>query len=253
MLSGLLEARFTPSADGLMRARVSARPPLELRGPFVAGSVSGYYLRNTTAGVLAGDTYSVDVMAGSGASVRVGASSATKVHAGASSLDVRLAVEPGALLVWGPHATILHAGASYRQETRVTLAPGGRVVLAEVLVLGRLAHGEWFQLECLENVLGVSPPACAPLFSESYVLRPGPDLVASMAGRGVLVSVYALGFDALSSGPVFDAVLGRSSELCGWSELPNHAGLAGRALAESLSRGTELASQMVEAVTKANR
>ena len=74
-----------------MRACVSARAPLELRGPFIADGLSSYYLRNITAGVLAGDAYRVDVTAEAGTAVRVAASSATKVYActgGESSVTV---------------------------------------------------------------------------------------------------------------------------------------------------------------------
>ena len=121
MLFGSLQARFTRATDGSTKACVSARSPLELRGPFSQGDVPGYYLRNTTAGVLADDAYCVDLWVAESAAACVNASSASKVYAGASSLDVSLQVERDAVLLWGPHATILQAGAAYRQETRVSL------------------------------------------------------------------------------------------------------------------------------------
>jgi urease accessory protein len=204
--------------------------------------VPGYYLRNTTAGVLAGDSYRVDVTAAADTAAHVGASSASKVYAGESSLDARLAVEPGALLVWGPHATILHAGAAFRQETRVTLAPGGRALLAEVLVLGRLARGERFQFERLENLLEINSPACETLYSEAYVLSPDRHLIASMAGHGVLASVYALGFDAADAGACLQGALADACGYGGWSILPNDAGVVARLLAGSLSQGSAFVS-----------
>ncbi|HLG10992.1 MAG TPA: urease accessory protein UreD [Dehalococcoidia bacterium] len=248
-LNGSLEARFTCSEHGSPRVRVQARPPLELRGPFAGAGVPDYFLRNTTAGLLDGDAYRVDVTAAAGTSVHVGASSASKVYAGESSLDVRLAVEPGALLVWGPHATILHAGASYCQETRLALAPGGRAILAEVLVLGRLARGERFQFQRLESLLEVSPPACEPLYSEAYSVTPGPDLIAGLAGHGVLVSVYALGFDPSEAGAGFEAAL-TATCLAGWSALPNGCGAVFRALSGSLSQGARFAEEALAGLLK---
>jgi urease accessory protein len=251
-LSGSLQACFTPGSTGATHVRVDARAPLELRGPFADGDVPGYYLRNTTAGVLAGDSHHVDVTAAAGASVRVGASSASKVYAGESSLDAQLTVEPGALLVWGPHAIILHARAAYRQETRVVLAPGGRALLAEVLVLGRLARGERFEFESLESTLVVERPTGEGLYSESYVVTPGPDLVASMAGDGVLASVYALGCDISGATSVFEAALVNACGIGGWSALPNGCGAVARLLTDSLSHGSLFAEGCLRAAPGTN-
>jgi urease accessory protein len=237
-LTGTLAA--TINARG---ARVQAKAPLELRGPF---SGSAYFLRNTTAGVFGGDAYEVEVTASSGCAVRVSGSSATKVYVGSegeSSLDVRLTVEPGATLVWGPHATIVQGGARYRQATLLSGAVGGRAVLGEVLALGRPARGELFDFNRLESRLDVNL-AGASVYSEAYVLQPGPDLVASMAGRGVLASVYGIGFDA-AEGDRLDCLLAKNEQPAGWSLLPNHAGVVVRCLSGSLSQ----AQSLVEAVT----
>jgi urease accessory protein len=185
--------------------------------------------------VLADDAYRVDVTAAAGTVVRVAASSATKVYAcrgGESSLRVSLAVEPGALLVWGPHATIVQTGAAFRQETVVEVAAGGRAVLAEVLVMGRLARGERSGFERIESCLDVALDG-APAYSEAYGLAPGPDLVASMAGRGALASVYVLGPEGDAATRLDEALC--DQRLAGWSRLPNGAGIVVRGLCESLS------------------
>jgi urease accessory protein len=240
-LEGSLAARFSPAGGGAVRAQVSARSPLELRGPFPRGGLPEYWLRNATAGALDGDSYRVDVTAKTGAAVSVAAGSAGKVYAGSASLDVRLQVEPASLLVWGPHLTIVQAGAAYRQSTLVTVAENGQAILAEVLALGRLARGERFEFESLESELDVIGSGGALLFSEAYVLRPHADLAASMAGCGVLVSVYALGLPAALATHGLEAAFGAACTPAGWSRLPNGAGWAGRALAETLSQGAELA------------
>jgi len=186
------------------------------------------------------------VTAITGSTVRVGSSSATKVHDGAgrgSSLSMRLTVEHGATLLWGPHATIVQAGACYRQSTAVSLAHGARAMLGEILVLGRLARGEQFEFARLESDFEVTRCG-APVYSESYCLVPGPDLVASMAGRGVLTSVYLLGIEHSA----MEAQMGRKLEdepLAGWSSLPNDAGLVVRCLCDSLSKGHALVERVV--------
>jgi len=245
-VTGALDARI-----GAAGARVRAKAPLELRGPFPGAS---YYLRNTTAGVFGGDVYEVDVTSAAGSTVRVASGSATKVYAGngcQSSLAVRLTVEPGATLLWGPHATIVQAGASYRQATAVSVARGGRALVGEVLVLGRLAYGERFDFQRIESRLTVTLDG-APVYNEAYSLRPGRDLVASMARRAVLASVHAIGFEATEAAPQLERALAGES-LAGWSELPNGAGLVVRGLCDALSAGQDLVERVMALGVRSDR
>ena len=249
-------ARLTDTLTGSLTATIHSRgakieayAPLELRGPFPGAS---YYLRNTTAGVFGGDAYAVDVTASADSTVRVSGSSATKVYVGTdgeSCLSVRLNVEPGATLIWGPHATIVQGGARYRQSTHVDVAAGGRTILGEILALGRLARGEQFDFDRLESSLNVR--LCETrVYSEAYILQPGPNLVASMAGRGVLASVYAIGFDA-TVGERLNCLLTERNELAGWSALPNDAGVVVRGLFDSLSQGQAFVTQITRTFTDA--
>ena len=181
-----LEAHFTPSG-----ARVVTESPLELRGPFYRDAARSYFLRNVTAGIFAGDAYRIDATAEAGSTVRIASSSATKVHAmpsGHASLEVNLLAEPGSTLVWGPHATILQSDSDLRQGLDVSLASGARVLLAEVLVLGRVARGERCAFRRFESELTVSD-GCRMLYEERYVLTPGKPLSEALAGYGAVVSI----------------------------------------------------------------
>jgi len=231
------------AAIGVAGACVHAKAPLELRGPFPDAS---YFLRNVTAGIFGGDAYEVDVRVTAGSTVRVASSSATKVYGGngeEACLTVRLGAETGATLLWGPHATIVQGGSSFRQQTTLDVATGGRAVLGEILVLGRLAHGERFVFERLESSLDVRLDG-TPVYSEAYRLTPGPDLVASMAGHGVLASVYLVGVN--ESAIDFECALTDES-LVGWSTLPNNAGVVVRGLFDSLSLGQQLVERVMRA------
>jgi len=232
---------------GASGACVRSKAPLELRGPFPGAA---YYLRNVTAGVFGGDAYEVDVTAAAGSVIRIASSSATKVHDSAgreSSLRVRLAAEPGATLLWGPHATIIQTGASYRQSTTVSLAPGSRVVLGEILVLGRLARGEQFEFTRLESNFDVTLEGAA-VYSEAYCLTPGADLAASMAGRGVLASVYILGAEWPALEERLICTL-KNEPLAGCSALPNDAGVVVRCFCDSLSQGQALVEGVLRLVS----
>jgi urease accessory protein UreH len=190
-LAGSLRASLS-----LTGVRIRSQPPLELRGPFPG---TGYFLRNMTAGIFGGDAYKVVIVAEAGSTTRITSPSATKVYAANSrpaSLDLQLTVESGATLVWGPHATIIQAGANLDQRTAVTIAPSGAALLTEVLVLGRLARGERYAFERLSSSLDVRDSTSRHLYSEACTLSPDEDLATTMAEKGVLASVYALGYVA---------------------------------------------------------
>jgi len=246
-LRGRLDAAFSPSHDGA-RAAVAATSPLELRGPLRGDAAALFYLRNVTAGVLDGDCYEVRLRTEPGVRVQVASSSATKVFTmpvGGASSHVDLHAAPGSVIVWGPHATILQAGAAYRQSTRIHVAPGAIVLAAEVIAFGRLARGERHAFHRFDSELIVHRDAC-PVFEERYSLTPTPlsasgeglgegSLAPALAGRGVLASVYALGVDAALL-PCLDPVI--DAPLAGAGALPNDAGLVARLLCDSLSTGT---------------
>lgn len=244
-----IDARLT-ARFSLSGARVNAESPLELRGPFLRDNICSYYLRNVTAGIFAGDAYQVRATAEAGSTVRIGSTSATKVHAmpgGSACSEIHLEAEAGSSLVWGPHTTILQGGSRLRQGLRVTLHPGARVYLAEVLVLGRLARGENSAFSSFESALVVSDRG-RTLYEERYVLTPGRSLATALAGYGVVVSVYALGVTAPEvRTKLRDAVCG-SSARAGVSTLPSDGGLLVRGLTPSLSSGLSLGEAALDAL-----
>ena len=235
-VAGSLDACF--SARGL--ASVSARGALELRGPLPgAGGCARYFLRNVTAGILGGDDYSVRLQAEPGSRVQIASSSATKVldmpAAGACSSAFML-VEAGGRLTWGPHVSILQRGAMLRQSTTIHLSQGASAIVAEVVVMGRLAREERFDFRSYEAELSVR--GCGrELYREHYEIVPGADLSSAMAGCGALASVYALSLEPDPGlGEGLEAMTSRA-ELAGWSSLPNGCGFVAKSLHHSLSSG----------------
>jgi urease accessory protein len=250
MTTGVV-AQLEGSFDCAGRAAVRAAGPLELRGPLRTPGF--YYLRNVTTGVFAGDVYRTRLQAAQGARVRVESSSASKVYAmpsGSAVVEVELRADRGSRFVWGPHATILQEGASLRQSTHVMVQPGATVLLAESLVMGRIAAGQQFDFTAYEATFEVVDGCGETLYREAYRLERGADLEAAMGGLGVLTCVYALGeMDA--------GALGRIEALCsrwplaGGGALPNRAGVVVKALTRSLSEGTAIAREALAALEDA--
>jgi urease accessory protein len=102
-------------------------------------------LLNTAGGLTGGDRLSVSVSVGSGARLIVSTQAAERVYRSADgTADVRaeLKVGPGGRLDWLPQETILYDNASLDRRLSLDLAPGGRALLVEPVILGRRAMGE---------------------------------------------------------------------------------------------------------------
>jgi urease accessory protein UreH len=230
-------------------AQVSSEGPLDLRRPVAAEN--RWFLRNVTAGVFGGDSYDVSLTCESGASARVESTSASKVYAmpceGAAS-RLHLRAEQEARLVWGPQVTILHANSDYTNQIDVDLA-GGVVVIAETVVMGRLAAGEVFAFRRYEPSLVVRDALSRVLFAERASLIPARTLRDAMGGRGALSTVYALGMHAEAATGERLTCLTQALGLAGWSMLPNGAGIVAKALVETASQGETFARACIDALT----
>lgn len=116
-----------------------SQAPLLLRA-----TTGGLHLVGGAAGPVGGDDLRLDVDVGVGATVAVRSAAATVAlpgPAGAQSRTVVTAtVREGATLHWLPEPGVAAAGCRHLVEARIALAPGGRLVWREEVVLGR--HGE---------------------------------------------------------------------------------------------------------------
>jgi urease accessory protein len=147
---GLIEAGFV---------RVGART--EILGPYETG---GYRLRlprsrgrfceavivNTGGGMAGGDHAGFVFSASDGAAVTLTTTAAEKIYRGrhadgangVSHIDVAIELARGATLDWVPQETILFDGARLDRRLSVEMAPDADLLVAEMLVFGRLAMGE---------------------------------------------------------------------------------------------------------------
>jgi urease accessory protein UreH len=160
---------------------------------------------------------------------------------------VRLRAEEGSRLVWGPLTTILHRDSDYVSEIEVVLA-GGVVVVAETVVMGRLASGEAFAFRLYEPSLVVRDRERRVLFAERAALGPGQTMRDAMGGRGALSTVYALGVLVDDAKAERLTCVTQGFDLAGWSTLPNGAGVVGKALVGSGSEGEAFARVFIRAM-----
>jgi len=153
----------SPRDDGrTVLAAQSFRAPYHLSKPYWDADqrVLMVQVVNPTAGILAGDALESHVTVDSGASLLVTTPSASRVfrmRTGEAECRQQFTVEKSAWLEVLPEPLVPHRGCRYRQSTRVNVEKGGSLLLFDLLMPGRVGHGEawgWEKL-CLESEVRV--------------------------------------------------------------------------------------------------
>ena len=136
-------------------AHLHQQPPLRILFPTPpAGDIATGVLVTTAGGLVGGDRLDIAVEVDTDAAALTTAQAAEKVYRSTGAdcvIDVRLAAAPGAWLEWLPQETILFEGARLRRHTQIDVAPGGRLLAGEIVVLGRRARGERFTVGLLRD------------------------------------------------------------------------------------------------------
>jgi len=102
-------------------------------------------LVNVGGGLAGGDSLETMVSIEEGAGASLTTPAAEKIYRSLDAptrLDTSLTLAEGATLEWLPQETILFDGARLERRMQVHLAPGARLLAAEMLVFGRVARGE---------------------------------------------------------------------------------------------------------------
>ena len=119
-----------------------------------AGEAATGVMVTTSGGVVGGDRLRFAAKAAPGAVCSVTSQAAEKIYRSAGE-DSRIVIElramRGAALEWMPQETILFDGARLRRTTDIRLAGDARLIAGDMIVFGRLAHGERFRYGFLHD------------------------------------------------------------------------------------------------------
>jgi len=158
------------------------------------------------AGMVGGDSLSIDVDAAPGVHAQLTTPGAAKWYRSsglAARQDVTLRVRAGATLEWLPQESIVFDGAISELDTRVELDGDAAFIGWDVVCLGRSAAGERFSQGHLRQRIALTRDRNA-LFIERAGLEGGDPLLASPVGLNGAV-VFGTFIAALSAVP--DAML----------------------------------------------
>ena len=188
--SGHLSLRAATRTHGrTILAAQSFRAPYHLSKPYWDPDTLTLLAQvvNPTAGILSGDQLASDISVDAGAALLVTTPSASRVFKmkdGTATCRQQFQVAAGAWLEVMPEPLVPHRGCSYRQTTTIAVAAGGELFFADLLMPGRVAHGEawaWHRL-CLETTVRLA----GELILRERFHHTGEDLraLAALAGSG---------------------------------------------------------------------
>jgi urease accessory protein len=221
---------------------------LENRRPDIAT----LYLQSASGGLYRNDDLSLDIVARAGAFAHVTTQAVTVVHdTGVLPARQRVALDAanGAFLAYTPDPLVLFPGATLRNETKLTIAPGARAIVADAFACHDpqdLAR----PFGALTQTLEIVDPSGRRLVREHGTL-PGLDFLAEASPLGPFRAAGTM----LILGPreTWPAVVSLSNAcdrtgcLAGVTDLPNGVGRMLRCLARDgsdLRRGLDMAFTM---------
>lgn len=216
--TGLAEVEL--SAGGRLRrlytsGSAKAVPLLDPRGTEIT-------FLNTSGGLCGGDrlTYALSLDAGARATATTQTAERAYRAEIRAEVAVRLAVGAGGHLDWLPQETILFDGAQVQRRTDVTLGQGAGCLLAESVILGRLAMGEVLKtLEFLDR--RAVRQGGRPVWLEPLRLTPDAfEGTATLAGAKAVASVALIRDGAGDLLAPLRAVLDESGVAAAASALP---------------------------------
>ena len=176
---GLLELTLEPQG-GVTRVRhLFHKVPLQMsRSIYPDAMLPGMafvYIMSPGGGILQGDRYRLDIMARAGSHVHVTTQAATKIYRmewNYASQLLNLAVGPDAYVEYLPDPIIPYRDARFYQETNLVVHRGGTLIYGEVIVPGRVAHGEVFAYRLYYNRTEATNEHGKLLFVDTVKLTP---------------------------------------------------------------------------------
>jgi len=141
------EVSYGVGADGACRLKdLYQSDPVRVLFPTPPrGEIPTAVFLTTSGGLVGGDLIELSATAEKNSVVRMTAQAAEKIYRSSgpdTRIEVSLEAGAGAWLEWLPQETIVFDGARLRRSTSAEVAPGGRLLAGEILVLGRGAMGE---------------------------------------------------------------------------------------------------------------
>lgn len=240
---GLLELSLARHSGTTRVVRHYQRAPLHVYRPIYLDvnlpGMAFVFVQQFGDGYVDGDRCRIELDCGPGTAVHLTTQAATNVYRARRNFAaqiVNLRAGPDAVLEYLPDAVVPFRDARFFQRTCVTAEAGSTVIVAEVLLPGRVARGELHAYDLYWAETEARRPDGTLLFADLIRLCPaegrGPQSLALLGGWNVLATLYLVTQRTRPDELVellHEAASGEDV-LAGVSELPNGCGVSARFL-----------------------
>jgi urease accessory protein len=240
---GVLELALSRRNGTTQVDRQYQRAPLHMYRPIYLDAnlpeMAFVFVQQFGDGFVDGDRCRISIDCGPDTAVHVTTQAATNLYRteqNFASQVVELRAGPGAVLEYLPDPCIPFGGSRFFQRTHITADADSTVILAEMLLPGRVARGEIHAYDFFWAETEARRANGAPLFADVLRLRPaggcGIRSLGLLGGSDVVATLYVV--TQRAPAPELAELLRRAltggGVLAGASELPNGCGATARIL-----------------------
>ncbi len=146
-------ASLEVAAHGLVRLNQASPLRILFPSPEPGAALEAAFV-NVAGGLAGGDSIEAGITLRAGARAQVTTPAAEKIYRSlgdTSRIVTRIEVAEGAVLEFLPQEAILFDGAQLTRRMEARVAPGGALLAAEAVVLGRIARGEVWRRGALHD------------------------------------------------------------------------------------------------------
>jgi urease accessory protein len=240
---GVLELTLARHGGTTRIERQYQRAPLHVYRPIHLDAnlpeMAFVFVQQFGDGFVDGDRCRIDIDCGPDAAVHVTTQAATNLYRAERNFATQLVdlrAGRGAVVEYLPDPVVPFRGSRFFQRTRVTADPDSTVILAELLLPGRVARGEIHAYDLYWAETEARRPDGTLLFADTLRLRPtegeGPRSLGLLGGSDVVAALYVV--TQRTSAPrlvqLIRETMTDGDVLAGVSELPNGCGASARLL-----------------------
>jgi len=240
---GVLELALARRGGTTRVERQYQRAPLHVYRPIHLDAnlpeMAFVFVQQFGDGFVDGDRCRIDIDCGADAAVHVTTQAATNLYRAECNFATQLVdlrAGRGAVLEYLPDPVVPFRGSRFFQRTRLTADPDSTVILAELLLPGRVARGEIHAYDLYWAETEARRPEGTLLFADVLRFRPtqseGPRSLGLLGGRDVVATLYVVTqrVRAAELVELLRSAMTDRDVLAGVSELPNGCGASARLL-----------------------
>ena len=238
---GVLELALARRHGATRVERQYQRAPLHTYRPIYLDAelpeMAFVFVQQFGDGFVDGDRCRIDIDCGPDAAAHVTTQAATNIYRTERNFATQLVdlrAGRGAVLEYLPDPVVPFRGSRFFQRTRLTADPDSTVILAEMLLPGRVARGEIHAYDLYWADTEARRPDGTLLFTDTLRLRPtegeGPRSLGLLGGNEVIATLYVVTQRTLAPRLVerIRESMIDGDVLVGVSELPNGCGASVR-------------------------